>query len=135
MSPGVTGSVIGAATGACGCISMNLAIIPMLVPIAGVIAAIEIYAIPLQSARFVKAKPGVYVLYDKNEDVIYIGESENLQNQFAKYVDTNFENDTCKQKTHTYQREFVENPKERRKQLLEDFKNKNGKLPLCNDVS
>ncbi len=89
----------------------------------------------LQSARFVKAKPGVYVLYDKNEDVIYIGESENLQNQFAKYVDTNFESDACKQKTHTYQREFVENPKERRKQLLEDFKNKNGKLPLCNDVS
>ncbi len=38
----------------------------------------------LQSARFVKAKPGVYVLYDKNKDVIYIGESENLQNQFAK---------------------------------------------------
>ncbi len=57
----------------------------------------------LQSAKFVKAKPGVYVLYDKNKDVIYIGESENLQNQFAKYVDTNFENDTCKQKTHTYQ--------------------------------
>jgi len=53
----------------------------------------------LQSARFVKAKPGVYVLYDKNKDVIYIGESENLQNQFAKYVDTNFENNACKQKT------------------------------------
>ncbi len=87
----------------------------------------------LQSARFVKAKPGVYVLYDKNEDIIYIGESESLQNQFAKYVDTNFENDTCKQKTHTYQREFVENPKERKTQLLEDFKNKHGKLPVCND--
>jgi len=87
----------------------------------------------LQSARFVKAKPGVYVLYDKNEDVIYIGESENLQNQFAKYVDTNFENDTCKQKTHTYQREFVENPKERKRQLLEDFKEKHRKLPVCND--
>jgi len=87
----------------------------------------------LQSARFVKAKPGVYVLYDKNEDVIYIGESENLQNQFAKYVDTNFENDICKQKTHTYQREFVENPKERKKQLLENFKEKHSKLPVCND--
>ena len=87
----------------------------------------------LQSARFVKAKPGVYVLYDKNEDIIYIGESENLQNQFAKYVDTNFENDTCKQKTHTYQREFVENPKERKRQLLEDFKEKHRKLPVCND--
>jgi len=87
----------------------------------------------LQSARFVKAKPAVYVLYDKNEDVIYIGESENLQNQFAKYVDTNFENDTCKQKTHTYQREFVENPKERKRQLLEDFKEKHRKIPVCND--
>ena len=57
----------------------------------------------LGSAQFVKAKPGVYVLYDKNKDVIYIGESENLQNQFTKYVDSNFENDTCKQKTQTYQ--------------------------------
>jgi len=87
----------------------------------------------LESAQFVKAKPGVYVLYDKNLDVIYIGESENLQNKFAKYVDTNFENDPCKQKTHTYQRTFVENPKERKRQLLEDFKEKHRKLPVCND--
>ncbi len=87
----------------------------------------------LQSARFVKAKPGVYVLFDKNEDIIYIGESENLQDQFAKYVDTNFENDTCKQKTHTNQREFVENPKERTRQLLDDFKEKHSNLPVCND--
>jgi len=87
----------------------------------------------LENAQFVKAKPAVYVLYDKNEDVIYIGESENLQKQFAKYVDTNFENDTCKQKTHTYQRAFVVNPKERKRQLLEDFKEKHSKLPVCND--
>jgi len=86
----------------------------------------------LQSAKFVKAKPGVYVLYDKNHDVIYIGESENLQNKFAKYVDLNFENDTCIQKTHTYQREFVENPKERKRQLLEEFKKEHGKIPCCN---
>ena len=32
----------------------------------------------LENAQFVKAKPGVYVLYDKNLDAIYIGESENL---------------------------------------------------------
>jgi len=86
----------------------------------------------LQSARFVKAKPGVYVLYDKNEDVIYIGESENLQDQFAKYVDSNFENDACKQKTYTYQRAFVENPQEHKRQLLEDYKEKHGKIPCCN---
>ena len=86
----------------------------------------------LENAQFVKAKPAVYVLYDKNLDAIYIGESENLQNQFAKYVNTNFENDLCKQKTHTYQRTFVVNPKERKRQLLEDYKKKHGKMPRCN---
>ena len=86
----------------------------------------------LENAQFVKAKPAVYVLYDKNLDAIYIGESENLQNKFAKYVNTNFENDPCKQKTHTYQRTFVENPKERKRQLLEDYKKKHGKMPRCN---
>ena len=86
----------------------------------------------LQSAKFVKAKPGVYALYDRNKDAVYIGESENLQQRFSKYVDTNFENNACKQKTASYQREFVENPKERKRQLLDDFKNRNGKLPCCN---
>ncbi len=86
----------------------------------------------LDSAQFVKAKPGVYVLYDKNLDAIYIGASENLQKEFAKYVETNFENDTCKQKTHTYQREFIENPEEKKRRLLEDFKEKHGKIPCCN---
>jgi len=85
----------------------------------------------LQNARSVKAKPTVYVLYDKNLDAIYIGESENLRDKFAMYFNTNFENDPCKQKTHTYQRAFVENPKERKRQLLEDYK-KNGKMPRCN---
>lgn len=86
----------------------------------------------LDSARFVKARPGVYIFYDKDLNALYIGESDNLQKQFEKYVDTNFENDACKQKTHTYQRAFLENPKERKKQLLEDFKIKHGKLPICN---
>ena len=87
----------------------------------------------LESSRFVKAKPGVYVLYDKNNEVIYIGQSDNLQERFAKYVDTNFEDDICKQKTVTYQREFLDNPKQRQNQLLEDFKNRFGRLPLCNE--
>ena len=86
----------------------------------------------LQNARSVKAKPAVYVLYDKNLDAIYIGESENLKNKFAMYFNTNFENDPCKQKTHTYQRAFVVNPKERKRQLLEDYKKKHGKMPRCN---
>jgi hypothetical protein len=47
-------------------------------------------------------------------------------------VDNNFENDFGKQKTQSYQREFVENPKERKRILLEDFKTEYGKLPSCN---
>jgi excinuclease UvrABC nuclease subunit len=86
----------------------------------------------LGSAQFVKAKPGVYVLYDKNFEVIYIGESENLQKTFEKYVNQDFEDNSCKQKTHTYQRTFVENPKERKSQLLEDYKKEHGEIPSCN---
>ena len=87
----------------------------------------------LESSRFVKAKPGVYVLYDKNNEVIYIGQSDNLQEKFAKYLDANFEDDLCKQKTVAYQREFLDNPKQRQNQLLEDFKNRFGRLPHCNE--
>jgi len=47
----------------------------------------------LDSARFVKNKPGVYVLYDKKLNVLYIGKSASLQKEFEKYVDTNYEND------------------------------------------
>lgn len=86
----------------------------------------------LDSARFVKAKPGIFILYDKKLDPLYIGESENLQTQFSNYLDTNFDNDSCKQKTHAYQRSFTTNPKELKKNLLEEFKEKHGRLPECN---
>jgi len=86
----------------------------------------------LDSAKFVKAIPGVFVLYNRNKEIIYIGESENLQQTFTNYVDNNFENDSGKQKTQSYQREFVEDPKERKRILLEDFKREYGKLPSCN---
>ncbi len=86
----------------------------------------------LDSAKFVKAIPGVFVLYNRNKEIIYIGESDNLQQTFTKYVDNNFENDSAKQKTQSYQREFVEDPKERKRILLEDFKREYGKLPSCN---
>ena len=85
-----------------------------------------------ENVILVKAKPGVYVLYNKNQDVIYIGESENLEVEFSKCFFSNFENDACKQKTTSYQSEFVENPKEHKRQLLEEFKKKHGKIPCCN---
>ena len=86
----------------------------------------------IDSARYVKPKPGIYVLYNKKGETIYIGESDNLQNQFSVYLDTDFENNTCKQKTHSYQRSFTDNPKEQKKALLEEFRVKNGRFPECN---
>jgi len=86
----------------------------------------------LDSAKFVKAVPGVYVLYNRNKDVIYIGESDNLERTFTSYVDTEFEGNECKQKTQSYQREFTDNPKDRQIQLIEEYKKESGKIPLCN---
>ena len=87
----------------------------------------------LDSAKFVKAIPGVYVLYNRKKETIYIGESNNLQETFTKYVDTDFEGDLCKQKTFRYQREFVDNPEQRKEQLLEKFEEDYGRLPVCNE--
>lgn len=87
----------------------------------------------LDSARFVKSKPAVYILYDKKLNTLFIGDSENLQNQFTRYLDTNFESNECKQQTHTYQKLFLDNPNERKTQLLEEYKDKYGKYPSCND--
>lgn len=64
--------------------------------------------------------------------ILYIGESENLQNKFAAYIDTNFENNACKQKTYAYQRTFTKNPKEQKKLLLDNYKDKHGNFPCCN---
>ncbi len=86
----------------------------------------------LGSAKFVKPVSGVYVLYDRSKAPIYIGETNNLEETFTKYVDTDFEGNECKQKTQSYQREFTDNPKEYQLRLIEQFKNEFGKLPGCN---
>ncbi|MCH7966951.1 MAG: hypothetical protein IIB02_05975 [Thaumarchaeota archaeon] len=86
----------------------------------------------LESAKFVKRVPGVYVLYNRNKEPIFIGETNNLEETFTKYVDTDFEGNECKQKTSSYQREFTDNPKEYQLRLIEQFKNESGKLPGCN---
>ncbi len=86
----------------------------------------------IDSARFVKPKSGIYILYDRKLNALYIGESDNLQKQFSTYLDTDFEGNSCKQNTHTYQRTFTSNQKEQKKMLLEQFKKKYGQLPCCN---
>lgn len=86
----------------------------------------------LESAKFVKPTSGVYVLYNRSKEPIYIGETENLEQTFTKYVDTDFEGNECKQKTNSYQRVFTENPKELQLRLIKEFKSETGKFPSCN---
>ncbi len=86
----------------------------------------------IDSAKFVKPVPGVYVLYNRKKEAIYIGETDNLEKTFTKYVDTEFEGNECKQKTQSYQREFTDNPKERQLELIEQYKNESGEIPVCN---
>jgi len=47
-------------------------------------------------------------------------------------VNTEFEENECKQKTSSYQRIYAENPKEIQLRLIEDFKNETGNIPVCN---
>ncbi|NND86650.1 MAG: GIY-YIG nuclease family protein [Nitrosopumilus sp.] len=86
----------------------------------------------LESAKFVKPRSGVYVLYNRNKEVLFIGQTNNLEETFTKYVDTDFEGNECKQKTQSYQRVFADNPKELQLQLIEQFKSETGKIPTCN---
>jgi len=86
----------------------------------------------LDSAKFVKPNSGVYVLYNRNKEPIFIGETNNMEKTFTEYVDTEFSESDCKQKTHFYQREFTSNQKERQLQLIEDFKKETGEIPVCN---
>lgn len=86
----------------------------------------------IDSARYVKAKPGAYILYNKKLEPIFIGESENLQKQFSEYLDTDFHDIQCMKKTHSYQRIFTEDQIQKKKTLLEQFKVQYGHLPECN---
>lgn len=87
----------------------------------------------IDSARFAKPKPAVYVLYDRKLNVLYIGHSQNLQEQFTKDLDSSFEGDECKQKCHSYQKLFIENPEQKQNELLEQYKSEHGSLPPCNE--
>ena len=86
----------------------------------------------VESAKFVKSIPGVYVLYNRNKEVIFIGETDNLETTFTKYLDTEFEGNECLQKTSSYQRIFTNNQKQECIELIEQCKNETGKYPLCN---
>jgi len=87
-----------------------------------------------EKAKSILPKAGVYGLYNQDYELIYVGESPNLQQSFTKYLETNFAQDPCKQSTRYYNREFTQNHQKRKKEILEEYKNKYGTYPKCNKI-
>ena len=86
----------------------------------------------LESAKFVKSIPGVYVLYNRKREPIFVGETNNLEMTFTKYLDTEFDGNECMQKTSFYQRIFTNDQKQKQLELIEIVKNETGNYPSCN---
>ena len=87
-----------------------------------------------EKARNVPSKAAVYELYDVNYRLIFVGECSNLKEGFTEYLETHFSKESCKAATKYYKREFTPNTKERKKEILEEYKKKYGKLPKCNII-
>lgn len=88
-----------------------------------------------EKAKNVPGEPGVYALYDEDQALIYIGESANLRDEFAKCLETNFSGESCKLKARYYKREFTQRPGDLAKELLSEYRQKYGKFPSCNHFS
>jgi uncharacterized protein (UPF0212 family) len=85
-----------------------------------------------ERAKHVPEGSGVYAFYNEAKVLIYIGESTNLREKFAHYLETNFSDDPRKRETRYYKREFTSNPEDRMKELLDEYRQKHGELPRCN---
>ena len=86
----------------------------------------------LESAKFVKSISGIYVFYNRNKEPIFVGETENLEKTFSKFLDTDFDDNECLKKTAFYQRIFTDNQKQEQLELINKIKNETGNYPSCN---
>jgi len=83
-------------------------------------------------AKSIPEECGVYAFYDEDRFLIYIGQSTNLRERFAQYLETDFSKDPRKRETEYYKREFTSKPENRMKELLDEHRQKYGELPMCN---
>ena len=75
--------------------------------------------------------PGVYVLY-KEEDVIYIGQTETIKDRLNDHF--RGYDGPCTQQATSYCVEVTPDHKARQDELLIAYKAEYGKLPPCNDL-
>lgn len=85
-----------------------------------------------ERAKSVSEGAGVYALYDESKVLIYLGANRSLRKRFTQYLETNFLEEPCKGGTRFYRREFTSNHEERLRELLEEYREDNGKSPQCN---
>jgi hypothetical protein len=79
-----------------------------------------------ERAKYAPENPGVYIFFDKNIKIIYIGGSNNIRKTFINYLKANFAGDPKKRETKYYKREITTQWKDRLKNLLENNKKKCG---------
>ena len=85
-----------------------------------------------ERAKGVPEETGVYALYDKNRNMIYLGGSSNLRETFTNYLETNFSVDPRKRETVFYRRMNAKNWEETVKCLLDEYKKDCGDIPKLN---
>ncbi|UCH37693.1 MAG: GIY-YIG nuclease family protein, partial [Candidatus Bathyarchaeota archaeon] len=85
-----------------------------------------------KGVRFSPKTSGVYVFYNKDRQVIYIGSTNNIRETFTQYFDTNFSMDPRKQETKYYKRVSSENWKAQEIALLEEHSKVFGDIPKYN---
>lgn len=85
-----------------------------------------------ERAKGAPEEAGVYVFYDKDRALIYVGGSINLRETFTHYLATSFSDDPRKLETRYYRRKSTLNWEKRAKELLEEYRQKHGEPPKLN---
>ena len=87
-----------------------------------------------EKAKNAPSVAGVYGFYDKNYQLIFVGESSNLRETFAECLETSFSKEPCKLATRYYKREFTSSFGDKKKEILEEYRKKYNRLPKCNAI-
>lgn len=92
----------------------------------------KFYAFNKQNVDNSPSKPGVYALY-RDRKLTYIGKASypirsRLQDHYAG------RDGQCTMASTQYKREISSNPATRERELLQEYLQQYGSLPLCNDV-
>ena len=96
---------------------------------------VKIYTWSEENINLTQNKPAVYELYE-NDELIYIGSSNDLNERFKGYLSSNFKEKPCKRGTTGYKREYVSSEQLARtteKICLLEYQSTNRKIPRCND--